>query len=148
MNYSNLDISKFTYTKMLKELTGSEKTMYKKSDKASREKLSGAAKIVRLMALKKIKVFMNQLIKGSKEDKLLYKVLSLEREYIRVKEKEDLRIEIERVSGLPAAGIYTLAETGDILQVSRERVRRIEASAEKTLRHPEVARSLRLYRES
>ena len=42
----------------------------------------------------------------------------------------------------------TLSEIGFILGISRERVRQIESSALKKLRHPETGRRLRLYMES
>ncbi len=41
----------------------------------------------------------------------------------------------------------TLAEIGLVLGITRERVRQIEASALKKLRHPKIGRMLRLYME-
>jgi hypothetical protein len=40
---------------------------------------------------------------------------------------------------------FTLEEIGDILHVTRERVRQIEASAIKKLKHPKVGKAIRAY---
>lgn len=43
---------------------------------------------------------------------------------------------------------FTLSEIGDILHVTRERVRQIEASAIKKLKHPKIGRMIKTYMES
>ena len=40
---------------------------------------------------------------------------------------------------------FTLEEIGDILQITRERVRQIEQSALKKLKHPKIGRILKNY---
>lgn len=43
---------------------------------------------------------------------------------------------------------FTLSEIGGILHVTRERVRQIEASAIKKLKHPKIGRMIKTYMES
>lgn len=43
---------------------------------------------------------------------------------------------------------FTLGEIGDVLHVTRERVRQIEASAIKKLKHPKMGRTIKTYMES
>ena len=43
---------------------------------------------------------------------------------------------------------FTLGEIGDVLQVTRERVRQIEVSAIKKLKHPKMGRIIKLYMDS
>lgn len=43
---------------------------------------------------------------------------------------------------------FTLSEIGEILHVTRERVRQIEASAIKKLKHPKMGRVIKAYLES
>jgi hypothetical protein len=43
---------------------------------------------------------------------------------------------------------FTLSEIGDVLHVTRERVRQIEASAIKKLKHPKMGRVIKAYLES
>lgn len=43
---------------------------------------------------------------------------------------------------------FTLGEIGDVLHVTRERVRQIEASAIKKLKHPRMGRNIKLYMDS
>ncbi len=40
---------------------------------------------------------------------------------------------------------FTLEEIGAVLQVTRERVRQIESSAIKKLKHPKIGRKLKVY---
>lgn len=40
---------------------------------------------------------------------------------------------------------FTLGEIGDVLHVTRERVRQIEASAIKKLKHPKAGKAIRAY---
>ena len=75
------------------------------------------------------------------------KQILLEKEYIRAFEKEKLRIEIERVLKCNSQGEFTLAEIGEVLGITRERVRQIEAAGIKILRHPRVGQMLRSHGE-
>lgn len=43
---------------------------------------------------------------------------------------------------------FTLGEIGDVMHVTRERVRQIEASAIKKLKHPKMGRTIKTYIES
>lgn len=43
---------------------------------------------------------------------------------------------------------FTLSEIGEVLNVTRERVRQIEASAIKKLKHPKMGRVIKAYLES
>jgi hypothetical protein len=43
---------------------------------------------------------------------------------------------------------FTLGEIGDVMHVTRERVRQIEASAIKKLKHPRMGRTIKMYMES
>lgn len=43
---------------------------------------------------------------------------------------------------------FTLSEIGEVLHVTRERVRQIEASAIKKLKHPKMGRVIKAYLES
>lgn len=43
---------------------------------------------------------------------------------------------------------FTLSEIGEVLHVTRERVRQIEASAIKKLKHPKMGRAIKAYMES
>ena len=86
-------------------------------------------------------------ISDDPEDKILLKQLKLEKEYIRALEKRELSIQIEIKTGTQAGGAYTLAEIGDVLGLTRERVRQLEASAIKVLKHPSSGRIFKTYQE-
>ena len=145
-----LNVSKFKYTKILENSIKIEKSKgsMTREERKIRERTSGSEKLTMLRVHKQIRSFMYTLSKGNTYDLLLLKQLKLEREYIRELEKMKLKIRIELVTGQPAAGSYTLGEAGKVLGITRERVRQIETAAEKVLRHPEVARRLKTYRES
>ncbi len=112
-----------------------------------KDRISGTNKLFILNSLKIVDRYMTGLALGNKDDKRLFKQLKLEREYIRAKEKMDLSILIEKKTGEPAGGIYTLAEIGRVLGITRERTRQIEASAMKVLKHPNVGRAIKHYME-
>jgi len=145
MNYSNLDISKFKYTKLLEKTIKAEK--YKGAKEKASDRASGAEKLIKIKAHSSIDQFFRILASGGKRDLLQLKELKLEKEYIIAKEKEDLKFAIELKTKRPVGGSYTLAEIGDILNLTRERVRQIEFAAGKVLKHPLTARKLKQYRE-
>jgi len=84
-------------------------------------------------------------------------LLKLEKEYIREKEKEELRLNIQLVlNNLNQNGNYTLEEAGMVLGISKERTRQIQDSLVKSrgggqvsrmgkLQRPDVVRKLRQY---
>ena len=143
-----LNIETFGYFKDMNAMTLEERMKQRQYliDSGNTNKMPSSSKLGRVKALtvmkKKIHNFMHS---GVEHLELKGQVLKLEQEYIRVKEKRDLIIAIEYILKSPAAGSYTLEEIGRVLGVTRERVRQLEAAAEKILQHPGTARSLREY---
>ena len=141
-----MNIKRFKYTKLLDSALMQLKTEVIASNREAEknDRLSASSRISRMRATRKINNLINTLIRSDNErEQLVGKELKLEREYIRKYEKRNLLVEIERKTKQPAGGSYTLAEIGDILGITRERVRQIEASAVKLLKHPSVLRALK-----
>ncbi len=111
---------------------------------ADSEKTATSQRLSKMRATQKINKYILVLLQSDAlVDNLLGKQLKLEREYIRKKQKDDLLIRIEQKTNQNAAGAYTLAEIGDILGLTRERVRQIETSGVKLMKHPSILRLLR-----
>ncbi len=142
-----LNIKDFKYYKLINSEVAKEKTA-KGFVSKDNNRASGSNKLTNIVAARNVNKFMHVLrLSDDPEDKLLLKQLKLEKEYIRALEKRELCIRIEAKTGMPAAGIYTLAEIGDVLGLTRERVRQLEASAIKVLKHPSSGRVFKKYRE-
>ena len=143
-----LDITKFKYYQLTQEERTKEKTKRAiNRNLPAKERSAGTEKLLVLKTLRRMRKYMAILALGDTNDLLLLKQLKLEREYMRKLEIRNLSIEIERVTGQPAGGSYTLAEIGDVLGLTRERVRQIEAGAMKVLKHPHVGRAIKHYME-
>ena len=145
-----MDIKKFKYYKLIEETMNTEKSYRSTENKTleKKDRMSGSDKLLVIQSLNKMNRYMIALAKGNKTDRLLFKQLKLEKEYIRAKERRDLSILIEEKTGQTAGGMYKLAEIGRVLGLSRERIRQIEDSAMKSLRHPSVGRVIRNYTEN
>ena len=142
-----LDIKDFKYYKLINSEAAKEKTSRSITDKDN-NRSSGSGKLANILATKNVNRFMHMLaISDDPEDKILLKQLKLEKEYIRALEKRELSIQIEIKTGTQAGGAYTLAEIGDVLGLTRERVRQLEASAIKVLKHPSSGRIFKTYQE-
>ena len=88
---------------------------------------------------------MNKLI-SDMEDGPNKELLILEREYIRKVEVDRLKRNIEAILGSRGTeGDYTLGEIGSVLGITRERVRQLETSVIKFIKHPDTGRSLKDY---
>jgi hypothetical protein len=142
---TDMDISKFKYTIGLNAMITEERINAAKFNREDiKDKQSAGQKISRMRAINRIAGYIVELLRSDdKDDNELGKLLKLEREYIRRKEKDDLMIEIERVTGDFVGGAYTLAEIGEVLGLTRERVRQLESSGLKLMKHPNVLRALK-----
>lgn len=112
------------------------------------DRASGNTRALKIRALKRLRENISILKKGNPNDNMLAKQLLLEIEYVRALEKRNLRIKIENKLNCDSNGVFTLAEIGSVLGVTRERVRQLELAALKILNHPNVARDLRLYKDA
>jgi len=95
-----------------------------------------------------IREYIQELILSKDKDKQEFgNLLKLQQEFIRREEYDELRKAIKRKFGGKSieASDFTLEEIGGLLGVTRERVRQIEASAEKKLKHPLNGRKLKAY---
>lgn len=146
VNYANLDTDSFEYTHLMDYHIAAFKVRMSVDDKGrpKEDRISGSDKLARRKASqevqKRITFLMNT---GNDNAKRHGKRLKLEREYVAAKESRVLKDKISRVLDCPASGVYTLSEIGDVLGITRERVRQLEASSLKILKHPNMARILR-----
>ena len=138
-----LDTEEFEYTKFMKELVKKEKIDI--PTPIQKDRSSGGNKLAKLRAARKFKWHIRVLLQGDKDDVALAKKMLLERKYIAALEKRRLVLDIERVLGCDASGTFTLAEIGQVLGLTRERVRQLEQSALKVLNHPTTGQMLRNY---
>ena len=147
-DYKNMDISQFKYTKLLNRYTAEENAYIREKNKSKKkkERISGVFRLARSKGVRKISKFIDILKGGDTYERLLAKELMLEKEYIRVSEKQRIIKEVEEYTGGGAVGDYTLDEIGEIFGLTRERVRQIEDGVLKLLKHPAVGRALREYR--
>lgn len=150
IDYSNLDITEFLYYRRIQK----EMEAYKKENTASNmyknksNRISSSEKLARRHAVDNVQRSIIILLNSHSDTaRRLGRQMKLEKEYIGVKQMETLKIRIEQVTHQPAAGYYTLAEIGDVLGVTRERVRQLEDSALKVLKHPRMLRMLREHQE-
>ncbi len=144
--YENLDIKKFKYTKAIqKQMFLNKKDIAKNNRKRTKEdRTSSQEKLLRRNAVQRVSQYIVALrTSGTKEDVILAKQLSLEKEYINVTEKQNLKKAIEVNLKTNPYGTYTLAEIGKVLGLTRERVRQVEAGVLKVLKHPVTRRTLR-----
>lgn len=134
-----LDEEEFMYTKMLKRLLKNEKGN-------SIDSIPRGSKII---ALQKMADHITKLRSSNdKHDREVGKQLYLEREYIRARERENLKLAIQMALDTQnISDIYTLAEIGEVLGITRERARQLEMQASKILKHPKVAQRLKKYNE-
>lgn len=69
------------------------------------------------------------------------KLLKLELQYKRAQEKEEIKYMIRvKMGESHTSGDFTLAEIGNILGLTRERVRQLEDAAIKKMKHPKQSR--------
>ncbi len=144
--YQNLDTTKFKYTKIIKEqMLLNKKDINKKNRyKIKEDRTSSQEKLLRRNAVQKISQYIVTLrTSGTEKEKMFAKQLALEKEYINVAEKQDLREAIKAHFDSSPSGTYTLAEIGKVLGLTRERVRQIETGVLKVLKHPITRRTLR-----
>ncbi len=94
-----------------------------------------------------IKKEITRLKNGDRGDKLYAQQLELEMEYIRAEEKERILLRIEEKLGSKMAGAFTLAQIAKTYDITRERVRQIEAQTNKIMKHPINKRKLQDYAE-
>ncbi len=130
------DITKFGYIKLLRSLTAKELA----SQAYDNNRNPKLAKANATMAIRK-------LIANMDRSSLEYRVITLEREYIRKYEEELLRANIRLRLSQQEGGDYSLEDTGKVLGITRERVRQIEVAAIRLLKRPNVASNLRPYLE-
>jgi DNA-directed RNA polymerase sigma subunit (sigma70/sigma32) len=99
-------------------------------------------KALHVQATKQLREFINSL--DPRDD--YRKLLELELAYMREVEKERLRRNIKAVLGEPSVGgEYTLADTGKVLGISRERTRQLEDIVRRYMKRPDSGRLLRDY---
>ena len=142
-----MNIKRFKYNALLKKAINEESASLYCSFENKKGRISGVAKLAKAKAVNQVQLHITKL-KASDDiyHKLLGKELALEKEYLRVYEKQKIINHIENKTGQNARGVYTLAEIGQIFGLTRERVRQIQSSAEKVLKHPNVAKKLKDYR--
>ena len=141
-----MDISKFKYVIGMKKLILAQKQEILKRNRIveSKDRTSTGDRLARMRASKKMAGFIDVLIRSRDEgEHYLGKQLKLEREYVRKKEKNHLYWQIAKNTGQEVGGSYTLAEIGNVLGLTRERVRQIEQSAIKIMKHPTALRKLK-----
>jgi len=141
--FSKEEIENFKYSILVRDCTKAAKGFATKTRYKEEDRVSGSEKLARRKGINSVNKLILTLKSGSSKDILYGQELALEKEYVTAYEKQLLILMIEEQTGLPVGGSYTLAEAGDILGVSRERSRQIEAAAEKVLKQPSVARQLK-----
>jgi DNA-directed RNA polymerase sigma subunit (sigma70/sigma32) len=133
---SKYKIENFTYSKLLKQC------IREVINNHNKDAATGPSKIVRAKAADLIQKKMKAMDPLDETTKLMY----LERDYIIEFEKEKLRMNIKNTLNQDKIdGDYTLQEIGDVLGVTRERTRQLEADATKMMQRPGPARILRDY---
>ena len=140
------DVSKFKYTIGLNIMIQNHKKDTTKANRGVKadDRISANDKLAKMHSSKKMSKYIQMLLQSEDVlDNEIGRQLKLEREYVRKLEKENLYIEIERVTGQVPGGSYNLGEIGEVLGLTRERIRQIEASAVKTMKHPLVLRKLK-----
>jgi hypothetical protein len=129
---SKLNIDKFDLTKKLKARKKTEMDLMKSTN----------SKLAETKALEYVSRYIKDLDKSSDE----YKILTLERDYIRQFQIDRLRANIKAVLHTEHESCdYSLQDIGNVLGITRERVRQIETNAMKLIKRPNVARELKEY---
>ena len=141
-----MNINKFKYTIALNRMMSDHRAKISAKNRGldKEDRISAGEKIARMNATKRMNTYILVLVKSDSEyDNMLGKQLKLEREYIRKLEKDELWTLIAEKTGQNPGGIYNLAEIGDVLGLTRERIRQLEASAIKIMKHPNVLRQMK-----